>query len=282
MSDPFVSVIIPTFNRREKCRRAIESVQNQTFQNFELIVVDDGSTDGINENIIAGKDKKGQYFYIQLSNNLGVSRARNLGVAQARGEWIAFLDSDDQWFPKKLEKQVDWLHNHPEYVIHQTKEIWIRNGVRVNPPKTHEKKSGNIFKQSLERCFITPSSVMMKKSIFHELGGFNESFPACEDYDLWIRLTCKYPVGLVDDFLLTRFGGHEDQLSSTVKTLDKYRIRALLQLLSSKPLTQEQNQYALKILVKKAQIVANGLKKRKKIKEYERFRKIANTYREFI
>ncbi len=278
-----VSVIIPTFNRKELCKRAIRSVLNQTFTHYELLVIDDGSTDGTSEDFLFdGKDGQGRCHYYLLPFNSGVSHARNYGVCHAKGEWIAFLDSDDEWHVKKLAKQMAWIRRHQEYHIVQTREVWIRKGKRVNPPKTHEKKAGYIFKESLERCMITPSSVMIKKDFFSVMGGFNESLPACEDYDLWLRVTLHHPVGLVDEYLLTRYGGHADQLSATVDILDKYRIRSLLQILAHEHPDREQQQLIYTTLVKKADIISNGAKKRNRVAEYERFKHIADYYRTYL
>ena len=282
MTNPFVSVIIPTFNRKQLCKRAVTSVLNQTYADFELIVIDDCSTDGTTAEYLFGNNGDTRCTYVRNSVNVGVSQSRNLGVSLSRAEWIAFLDSDDEWHPDKLKKQVKWISENPDYHIVQTREIWIRKGIRVNPPKTHEKIAGYIFRESLDRCMITPSSVMMKKRLFIEASRFNESIPACEDYGLWLRITLNNPIGLVDELLLTRYGGREDQLSFCVGILDKFRIRTLLDLLNHEELNNEQKSLACKTLVKKAEIVANGLKKRNKVEEYERFRGIADQYRKYI
>ncbi len=282
MNLPFVSVIIPTFNRKNLCKRATDSVLNQTYRDFELIVVDDGSTDGTTADFLFKEPYNRYCRFIHQETNCGVSAARNRGVSESRGEWIAFLDSDDEWHPQKLAKQVAWINSHPDYNIVQTKEVWIRKGKRVNPPKTHEKIAGHIFRESLERCMITPSSVMIKKDFFLKKGAFNESLPACEDYDLWLRITLNDPVGLVDEFLLTRYGGHSDQLSSSVGILDKFRIRALLNLMEHEQCSKKQKLLIYQTLVAKATVVANGSKKRDKVEEYERFRKIADSYKKLI
>jgi len=282
MTLPFISIILPTYNRKSLCKKAVESVERQTYGNFELIVVDDDSTDGTGAASLFEHATHKNLHYIRNEMNRGVSHTRNRGVAHARGDWLAFLDSDDEWHPQKLKKQVTWIQKNPAYAIVQTREIWIRGGRRVNPPKTHEKQAGYIFQQSLERCMITPSSAMLKKRLFLDYGGFNESLPACEDYGLWLRMTLRNDVGLVDEALLTRHGGREDQLSASVQVLDKYRIRALLDLLAQETLDREQKRLVCSTLVKKAEIVANGLLRRKKAAEYERYSRIADQYREFV
>lgn len=250
----------------------------QSYGNLDLVVIDDCSDDGTCESAVlpAGGDPRAAYR--RLARRCGVSRARNTGVDHTNGEWIAFLDSDDVWHPGKLDRQMDWLAGHPGHRIMQTQEVWIRRGKRVNAPRAYHKVGGDIFRESLEHCMITPSSVVMQRSLFNEVGGFNESLPACEDYDLWLRISCRYPVGLLDEPLLTRFGGHDDQLSSTIPVLDRFRIRALLGLLEHGGLTEEQVYPTRSVLSRKAAIVARGCKKRNKVTEYERYRRIAEEF----
>ncbi|NLP03507.1 MAG: glycosyltransferase family 2 protein [Fibrobacter sp.] len=271
-----ISVIIPVHNRKDLLPRAINSVLNQTFKDFELIVVDDGSTDGVEKLDLLSS---GKIKFLRLPINSGVAIARNCGVDISEGEWVAFLDSDDVWMPRKLEKQVKWIEMNPGIRILQSKEIWIRNGKRVNPPATHEKSGGDLFRESLERCMITPSSVMMERALFEEVGRFDGSLPACEDYDLWLRITCRYPVGLVNEYLLYRYGGHPDQLSSSIMALDRFRVRSLLRLLSLDCLNSEQRGLVRTTLVKKAAIVANGYRKRGNVQLYERFQAVVDKYK---
>ena len=278
LSTPTIAVIIPTFNRASLLPRAIASVLNQTFGDFELVVMDDGSTDDTEKLPILHQNEN-RLKYIRMSSNRGVSAARNAGVASTTAPFLAFLDSDDQWLPKKLEKQVSWLNRHADMNIVQTKEIWIRHGSRVNPPKTHEKFQGDLFGASLERCMVTPSSVMLTRELFEQTGGFNESLPACEDYDLWLRITSHYEAGLVNEYLLKRYGGHEDQLSATVPVLDRYRIQSLLALLKSTALRPDQEALVRKNLVKRAAILSRGCEKHGKPEEYERYRKIMQQHR---
>jgi glycosyltransferase involved in cell wall biosynthesis len=269
-----ISIIIPTFNRKELIQRAVKSVLLQTFGNFELIIVDDASTDGtVKEQF----DTDSRISYIPLPIQSGVAKARNLGVEKSKGHFIAFLDSDDEWLPKKLDCQIGWLKQNPAMQIVQTKEIWVRNGVRVNPPQTHEKFEGDLFETSLERCMITPSSVLLTRTLFDETGGFNESLPACEDYDLWLRICCRYPVGLIDEHLLIRYGGHSDQLSSSTPILDRFRIRSLLDIQNNGNLNTQQLKMVLQIIAKKAAIIANGYLKRGNQELYERYIRIAKT-----
>ncbi|MBN2188453.1 MAG: glycosyltransferase family 2 protein [Chitinispirillaceae bacterium] len=274
---PLVAVILPTYNRAALIERAVRSVLGQTFRDFELVVVDDGSTDNTAE-LPVFKNPDPRLRYVKLPENRGVSAARNAGVKTTSAPWLAFLDSDDEWLPEKLEKQVRWTHAHPDMLIVQTREIWIRHGRRVNPPKTHEKSGGDLFAASLERCMITPSSAMLKRTLFEEAGGFNESLPACEDYDLWLRITRRCPVGLVDEYLLTRYGGHEDQLSATVPALDRFRVQSIIDLLDTGVLTSDQREIARKCLLRRAQILVKGFIKHGNTKEHALYEKIIDQY----
>lgn len=275
-----VSVVIPSFNRPEKTIVAINSVLNQSYTNFELIVIDDGSQDKLIGEKIFKENKNNIDCKLHRNEvNAGVSYSRNRGVEYSTGEWIAFLDSDDEWLPRKLEYQVKWIEKNSNYSICQTREIWVRNNVRVNPPKGYEKVADDIFDISLKRCMITPSSVMIKRDLYNKYHGFNESLPACEDYDLWLKICSKEKIGLIDKQLLIRYGGHEDQLSSTVKVLDKYRVRAMLDLLCIGDLSEMQRMHVYSVLSKKAEILSNGFKKRGKNKEYERYKRLSEKYR---
>jgi glycosyltransferase involved in cell wall biosynthesis len=256
MNTPFVSVIIPTYNRAWSLKKAIDSVLEQDYKNFELIVVDDGSTDET-EALVSEYTKSVKFVQ---QPNLGVSAARNKGISISSGSLISFLDSDDYWEPKKLSTQVEFFNANPDALICQTEETWIRNGKRVNPKQKHKKQSGMIFIPSLALCLVSPSAVMMRKILFAKVDVFDESLPACEDYDLWLRITCRYPVHLIDTPLIVKTGGHEDQLSSTTG-LDKYRIYALKKILKSDFLTESQYQAAETMLKKKCRLYADGCMK---------------------
>lgn len=193
MAPPEVSVVIPTFNRASLVLEAVESVFRQTFKDYELIVVDDGSTDGTQEILRPYETRLGYLF----QENRGVSAARNAGIERARGRWVAFLDSDDLWLSEKLEKQMTFLARHPDALIVQTGEVWIRKGQKVNPRKKHQKFSGDIFAPSLKLCLVSPSAVVIRKDLFEEVGLFDETMPACEDYDLWLRIAARRPVFFV-------------------------------------------------------------------------------------
>lgn len=264
-----MSVILPTYNRAWIVEKAIDSVLGQDFTPFELIVVDDGSIDGTPDLLAA----YGNRIRVIRQENRGVSAARNAGIRAARGSLIALLDSDDQWLPGKLTAQVSYFRDNPGTLICQTEEIWVRNGVRVNPGKRHRKEDGMIFERSLGLCLVSPSAVMMRRSLLDEVGLFDESLPACEDYDLWLRIVWKYPIGLIDQPLIIKRGGHSDQLSRMAE-LDKYRIRSIGNLLQRSCLSPAQTQAAISMLKTKCSIYAQGCRKRGRTEDalfYEQF-----------
>jgi glycosyltransferase involved in cell wall biosynthesis len=263
MSLPLISVIIPTYNRSSLVLEAVDSVFRQTFTDFELIVIDDGSTD---ETVEVFKPYKGRFEYCR-QNNRGVSAARNQGLRMARGQWIAFLDSDDYWLPEKLETQIHFFSQTPEALICQTEEIWIRHGRRLNPLNKHQKLSGDIFAPSLRLCLVSPSAVMIKKELFDRVGCFDETLPACEDYDLWLRISSQLPIYLIDQPLVVKRGGHSDQLSRITPALDRFRIQALVKILNSGRLTVSQYELAFKELETKCRIYGQGCLKRGRIEE---------------
>jgi glycosyltransferase involved in cell wall biosynthesis len=254
---PRVSVIIPTYNRGWIVKEAIESVLAQDYRDFELIVVDDGSTDNTDDIL---NSYRGDIMVFRQENQ-GVSAARNRGLAEASGRFIAFLDSDDLWLPQKLFRQVEFFNKNPDAQICQTEETWIRKGVRVNPKKRHKKPWGMIFEPSLALCLVSPSAVMIRRSLLEKVGGFDETLPACEDYDLWLRTSCRYPVYLIETPLIIKRGGHNDQLSAS-SGLDKFRIKSLNKLIESNLLSKSQYEAAVKTLKQKCIIYAAGCRKR--------------------
>lgn len=253
-----ISVIIPTYNRSSFLKRSIESVLSQTYQNFELIVCDDGSNDNSFEII---KKYLSKITYIKQSNK-GVSAARNLGIKVSSNPYIAFLDSDDEWQKDKLSKQADFFNKNPQSLLVHTDEEWIRNGKIINKKLIHQKSGNDLFEKSLNLCLISPSSVCMKKSLFTKFGLFAEDLPACEDYDLWLRLTAFINVDFIPEKLTIRYAGHNDQLSEKHWGMDRFRITSLTRLLEQGGLSKNKEEATLAILKKKITILLNGAKKR--------------------
>lgn len=254
-----VTVIIPVYNRSVFLKQAISSVLQQTFSPKQVIVVDDGSSEDIKIVVEEFKDERLTYAW---QPHQGVAAARNFGINLSSTNWLAFLDSDDYWLPTKLAAQVKFHQQHPNILISQTNEIWLRNGKRLNQKKHHQKLSGGIFKPSLARCLISPSAVLLQKKILLAVGLFDETLPACEDYDLWLRVALRYQVGLLPEALVVKNGGHNDQLSRQVWALDRYRVKALLKLLRGNSLTTEQRQAVVETLIRKLLILKNGAAKR--------------------
>ncbi|MCK4707802.1 MAG: glycosyltransferase [Gammaproteobacteria bacterium] len=223
-----ISVIIPSYNREETLVRALNSAFNQTSKASEIIVVDDGSSDNSADII------RRQFPDVKLiqQTNQGVSAARNTGIKSAQYDWIALLDSDDEWLPEKLEAIRQAHKDHPEEILFHSDEIWIRNGTRVNQMNKHAKYGGQIFKFCLPLCVISPSAVIIHRSVFDQIGVFNENLPACEDYDLWLRLCHRFAVFYIDQPLIKKYGGHADQLSRKFWGMDRFRIRALHDLMA--------------------------------------------------
>ena len=271
---PKVSVIVPTYNRADRLEGTLYSIVSQTYQDFELIVVDDGSTDNTSKVIESFPSAQ----YLPLKKNSGVSKARNIGLACAKGEFICFLDSDDLWNEKKLQIQIHWMVNNTDSQICYTDEIWIRNGVRVNQMNRHRKYTGDIFRHCLALCIVSPSSVMLRAELFDEIGNFDESLPVCEDYDLWLRIAAKYEFHFIEAPLIIKQGGHADQLSRKYWGMDRFRVAALKKLLDQNSLDNERLQLTRSALVKKCSVLIQGFAKRGKKKDEFFYRELVDKY----
>ena len=264
-----VSAVIPTFNRGHCLLRAINSVLAQTTPVDEIIVVDDGSDDKTYDLLVKSEllNMRGQLPNIRYlyQENKGVSAARNLGIKEAENEYIALLDSDDAWAETKMERQALKLEkkNFSCRITH-TEEIWLKDGQRINPKKKHKKSGGFIFEKCLPLCCISPSSVLLHRTLFDDYGFFDEKLPACEDYDMWLRLCAFEEVLFVEEALTIKYGGHADQLSRAFWGMDRFRVQALEKLINSGKLSKTQRSQALEMLVKKIEILLLGAKKREK------------------
>lgn len=272
----FFSVIIPTFDRKPLLKKAVDSVLAQTFRDLELIVIDDGSTDGTGDLIASYNDERIIYRY---QENRGVSHARNRGLELAGGGYIAFLDSDDHWKKEKLEKAAKYIRDFPDISIFHTEEIWYRKGKFLNQKRKHKKPSGHVYDNALPICCISISTAVIKRTVFDAVGVFDESLEACEDYDFWLRATARYNVQLIPEELTVKDGGRGDQLSSSVWGLDRFRIKALEKMLSSGVLTPESHNKTLEELEKKCAIFTAGLEKRGKTSELEFYKNLPEKYK---
>jgi glycosyltransferase involved in cell wall biosynthesis len=264
-----ISVVIPTYNRAGLLRKAVDSVLGQTFRDFELIVVDDGSTD---ETAGILSSYGGRLRAIRQENK-GPSAARNRGTGEARGELIAFLDSDDWWDPRKLEIQMGEMEKNPAYSVSHTQEVWYRQGKLLEQKKIHSKPHGFIFAQCLPLCCVSASTLVIRRSILEEAGGFDEGFPCCGDYDLWVRLSAQHPFLLVDKPLTGKDGGRPDQVSFRLRVgMDRYRIAALEKILIRPGfLSAEQRELAMGEIEKKCRIYGKGCLKHGKEEEGRRY-----------
>ncbi|MFH1117065.1 MAG: glycosyltransferase [Pseudomonadota bacterium] len=271
---PAASVIIPTYNRAHVLGRAIGSVLAQSYRDFELIVVDDGSTDDTAA-LPACRDER---VTLVRQDNRGVSAARNTGIRHSRGRLTAFLDSDDEWLPDKLARQVGRPESEqPDFICH-TDEIWLRDGKTVPQKRIHRKQGGRFFERSLQRCLISPSSVMLSRSLLDRIGWFDEDLPAAEDYDLWLRITAFHEVDFVAEPLVVKHGGGDDQLSRVIPAIDRYRIQAIRKILRNPALPEPCRENAVREVIRRARIVAAGCMKRGKEQEAEVYLELARSY----
>ncbi|MDF1877431.1 glycosyltransferase [Sulfurimonas sp. SAG-AH-194-L11] len=267
-----ISVIIPSYNRDEFLQRAIESVLKQTYQALEIIVIDDGSTD--NTSIIVQKFPNIKYIY---QKNSGVSSARNLGIANACHEWLAFLDSDDEWVTNKLEEQVSFHKDYSETFVSYTDEIWIRDDINVKIPKKFQKLGLDVFMENLSFCNIAPSSVLIHKSIFESVGTFDESLEVCEDYDLWLRILLENKIALINKKLTKKYAGHKNQLSFKYWGMDRFRVITLEKLLQNKKdISDEKVEIIQNELLTKYTLLLKGAIKYDKVEDIQIYeRKVA-------
>jgi len=264
-----VSVIITTYNRRDFLQEAVESVLGQDYEDTEIIIVDDGSTDGSFDVV------RGLPVHYAWKENGGISSARNLGISLCQGDYVAFLDVDDLWKRHKLCTQMSIMEG-TEYALSYTDEIWLRNGQFLNQRKRHRKYTGHIYEKCLPLCIISPSSSVIRRDVFARIGLFDESLPVCEDYDLWLRICSRYPVLFIPEPLIIKRGGHPDQLSRNYETMDQYRIRSLARLLESGVLTEEQASQTLEELRRKCAVVGKGAQKRGKWDQAEYYLSLAD------
>lgn len=202
---PEVSVIIPTYNRAHLIGRAIQSVLNQTYREFEIIVVDDGSTDNTEEVVKSFNDER--LRYTRHEQNKGAAAARNTGIKIAGGDYIAFQDSDDEWLPGKLEKQIKVFENASSKVgVVYTGILRIQGDKRVySPGPKITQKEGDIHNALLAGSFIGTQLALVKRECFDKVGIFDECLPAYIDWELWIRISKYYYFRCVDEPLVISY-----------------------------------------------------------------------------
>lgn len=238
--------------------------------------MDDGSTDGTSEEFYGDKSR-----LLKLEKNKGVSYARNYGIKHSQAKWLAFLDSDDEWLSHKLEKQIEYSDKNPNYSLIHCNELWIKDGKVLNQEKQHKKQGGRIFTPSVDLCCISPSAVLIKRTVFNEIGFFKEDFPVCEDYDFWLRFCSRYEVGFLDAALVVKYGGHLDQLSKKYFAMDYWRVKALLPFLKDENLSVIEREKVKQTLIKKTGILLKGYKKHNNFKNYAEIEEIYKSLKLF-
>lgn len=224
---PHISVIIPTYNRASMLGRAIQSVLDQTYRDFELIVVNDCSSDNTEEVVMSFADER--IRYIRHPSNKGGSAARNTGISSSRGDYIALLDDDDEWLPNKLEMQVDLLDRLPEDygVVYSGYRAEQRGEILGEYSPIYR---GDVYHQMLKGCFIGSPTILIRKICFEKAGRFDETLPSCQDWDMWIRLAKYYKFDFIPEVLAV-YNIHGDQIKfnpskyvyGVNKVLAKYR-----------------------------------------------------------
>ena len=275
-SQPLVSVVIPTYNRAALLREAVASVLRQCYAPLELIVVDDGSTDAT----VACLRPLRELRIVRQDHTGMPGQARNAGARVARGEYLAFLDSDDLWLPHKLAVQVAAAVAAGDAINH-TRERWLRGARVVAQRGQRHRRSGDLFADSLRKCIIGPSTVLLRRAAFEEAGGFREDLEIAEDYELWLRLTACHRVGYVDRESVIKRAGHGDQLSERYGHIELFRLHALRDLLERgdrQHFTPGQRAAAAAELARKARIYAAGCSKRGRAAEADRYTALAHRW----
>ncbi|MEK6773970.1 MAG: glycosyltransferase family A protein [Bdellovibrionota bacterium] len=264
---PLVSIVIPVYNRLPLLQRALKSLQQQTFQDFEIVIVDDHSTEDVG---LAMKEFPVRYL---KTVGKGVSAARNTGIRATTSEFVAFLDSDDEWVSSKLEKQMSFLSADFSCSMVHTNEVWIRQGQEVKQNSKHRKLGGRIFSECTNLCIIAPSSVLVRRSLFDRVGIFDESFPVCEDFDLWLRITAEEDIGFLSEALTIKHGGHKDQLSVQYHSMDLWRVRALVKHINNQSLIPSEHAALKQSLKYKCEILLKGFEKHQNFENAEEVRR---------
>ena len=300
-------MIVPVYNRDLMLSEAVGSILYQTYRDFELIIVDDGSTDktamiateGLEAKVGAAIDAvtlaatpgkaparprdltpttPTAFRYLKLDHTGMPGAARNRGAEAARGRYLAFLDSDDLWLPSKLELQSSLMARNSSCPISHTREIWLRDGKIISQASQKHRRFGRLLKDSLVKCIIGPSTVMIERDLFLESGGFRDDLEIGEDYELWLKITSKHSVGYIDQSLTVKRAGHPDQLTSKYGYIEHFRIKALAELLDSGYFEGENREDAAAELLRKCAIYIDGAKKRGKFKEALQYERLAEHY----
>jgi len=301
---PSVSVVIPVYDRPGMATEAVRSVLFQSYPHLECILVDDGSRKPPAEaERLFSADPRFRYKRIAHTGMAGA--VRNCGVREARYDLIAFLDSDDIWLPDKLERQIGLPASSPgledrqdlakNFVLIHTREVWLRGEKVISQKTQRHRRHGNVFADALEKCMIGPSTVLMRKAVFEELGGFREDLEIAEDYEFWLRLTAIHQVEYIDTPLVVKRAGHGEQLSEKYGQIEIFRLTGLHDLVRSGwfikncpgggDKAEKQNScpelvhnLAAAELARKAGIYAAGSRKRGRMEEADRYEQLARKF----
>lgn len=255
MSHPLVSVILPTYKRTEYLKLTLQSILKQTFQDFEVIVIDDGTPNDDNLFLCQTFEK---VRYIKIENSGGPARPRNIGIKEAKGMYIAFVDDDDLWLPTKLEKQVAILENNPEFgLVHSCCEVIDENGIKTNEiigrPGSPDIKHGDVSLKMMGNWTLMMPTPMVRKEVIDKIGFFNEIMPAAgEDVEYWTRSSFFTRFYYIDE-PLALYRRHSTNISSNaVKYLQLplYLKNVINEVLYSKKITKKQYSFLLNSLCK--------------------------------
>ena len=259
-----VAVIIPVRGRPRLLERALQSVLDQSVAPAEVLVIVDetprgGAADADSATGFADSfAARGAGFTVLHSDGRGPAAARNLGARAARTKWLALLDSDDTWSPEKLALQLAYREKRPQLHGCQTLESWFRDGVELQQPQRLRPRPGRFLRDSFFTCLVACSAVMIRRDTLLGLGGFDESYVVCEDFELWLRYLEQYPMGLVPLALTQKHAGGWPQQSQSQTMLDAVRIRAILSAVDRKTISAEERVAAHAACSQKLEILGRG------------------------
>ena len=247
--NPLVTVIMPTYNYAQFIKEAIDSVLNQTYKNLELIIVDNYSEDNTEEIVKSYKDNR--IKYTKFRNNGVIAASRNTGIKDSKGEYVAFLDSDDLWLPDKLERQVKFLDEHPAVGLVYARAEQFTAARQSGPiiPSLRRAKDGWVFNDLVKRNFIGILTVLVRRKCLERIGSFDEDpkLKSVEDYELWLRLAKHFPVGFINK-VLAKYRVHSTNISGdAIKSL-KYWLNVVQKIASSFGLSMSLKKQILSII----------------------------------
>jgi len=253
---PIVSVIIPVYNAEKYISETIESVISQTYTDWEIIAVDDGSTDGSTKILKKYEQQLSQRFYVIVQKNSGISAARNTAIKISKGKYIAFLDHDDLWLPKILDKQVELLDSNKELglVYSDNYMIGSDNNLKNKSIFLCKRYRGDVFNDLFLRNFIPLLTVVIRRDVLNKVGMFNQKYKIAEEYDLFLRIADQYPIDFVDE-PLAKYRVHDENSSKDIKLTVAEDLQIMNYWLDKKP--ELRSELRGKILLKEVRMVYN-------------------------